>query len=43
MEEHITTMAGAQGGTYMTVDTLQQAIATLHRPAQQRSTLYQNL
>jgi 5-amino-6-(D-ribitylamino)uracil---L-tyrosine 4-hydroxyphenyl transferase len=43
MEEHITTMAGAQGGTYMTVETLQQAIATLHRPAQQRSTLYQNL
>lgn len=41
MEEHITTMAGAQGGTYMTVETLQQAIASLHRPAQQRTTLYQ--
>ncbi len=41
MEEHITTMAGAQGGTYMTVETLQQAIATLHRPDKQRTTLYQ--
>ncbi|MGL6338458.1 MAG: 7,8-didemethyl-8-hydroxy-5-deazariboflavin synthase subunit CofH [Waterburya sp.] len=41
MEEHITTMAGAQGGTYMTVETLQQAIATLHRPHKQRTTLYQ--
>jgi FO synthase subunit 2 len=41
MEEHITTMAGAQGGTSMTVANLQQAIASLHRPAQQRTTLYQ--
>jgi 5-amino-6-(D-ribitylamino)uracil---L-tyrosine 4-hydroxyphenyl transferase len=41
MEEHITTMAGAQGGTYMTVENLQKAIATLHRPYQQRTTLYQ--
>ncbi|MGL5794611.1 MAG: 7,8-didemethyl-8-hydroxy-5-deazariboflavin synthase subunit CofH [Waterburya sp.] len=41
MEEHITTMAGAQGGTYMTVESLQQAIATLHRPHKQRTTLYQ--
>lgn len=41
MEEHITTMAGAKGGTCMTVDDLQQAIATLARPARQRSTLYE--
>jgi FO synthase subunit 2 len=40
MEEHITTMAGAQGGTCMTVEELRSAIATLHRPAQQRDTLY---
>ena len=43
MEEHITTMAGAQGGTSMTVATLEQAIAALSRPAQPRSTLYQYL
>ena len=43
MEEHITTMAGAQGGTSMTVATLLQAIAELHRPARQRSTEYQHL
>ncbi|MBD2021102.1 7,8-didemethyl-8-hydroxy-5-deazariboflavin synthase subunit CofH [Leptolyngbya sp. FACHB-36] len=41
MEEHITTMAGAQGGTCMEVETLQGAIATLGRPYQQRDTLYQ--
>jgi FO synthase subunit 2 len=41
MEEHITTMAGAQGGTCMDVETLQAAIASLGRPAQQRTTLYQ--
>lgn len=41
MEEHITSMAGAQGGTCMTVAQLQAAIATLHRPSQQRDTLYQ--
>ncbi len=40
MEEHITSMAGAQGGTCMTVADLRQAIASLHRPAQQRTTLY---
>ncbi|MGB3199851.1 MAG: 7,8-didemethyl-8-hydroxy-5-deazariboflavin synthase subunit CofH [Nodosilinea sp.] len=40
MEEHITTMAGAQGGTGMTVQDLQGAIASLNRPAQQRDTLY---
>ncbi|MBW4487113.1 MAG: 7,8-didemethyl-8-hydroxy-5-deazariboflavin synthase subunit CofH [Trichocoleus desertorum ATA4-8-CV12] len=40
MEEHITTMAGAQGGTCMEVDTLQAAISSLGRPYQQRDTLY---
>lgn len=41
MEEHITSMAGAQGGTCMTVEELQGAIASLNRPYQQRDTLYQ--
>lgn len=41
MEEHITTMAGAQGGTCMEVETLQAAIASLGRPYQQRLTLYE--
>ncbi|QIR37917.1 7,8-didemethyl-8-hydroxy-5-deazariboflavin synthase subunit CofH [Tolypothrix sp. PCC 7910] len=41
MEEHITTMAGAVGGTCMEVETLQTAIASLGRPCQQRDTLYQ--
>ena len=41
MEEHITTMAGAKGGTCMTVDDLQRAIATIARPARQRSTTYE--
>jgi FO synthase subunit 2 len=40
MEEHITTMAGAQGGTCMTETQLRAAIAALNRPAQQRDTLY---
>jgi 5-amino-6-(D-ribitylamino)uracil---L-tyrosine 4-hydroxyphenyl transferase len=40
MEEHITSMAGAQGGTCMTVEQLRGAIAFLDRPAQQRDTLY---
>ncbi|WP_250121281.1 7,8-didemethyl-8-hydroxy-5-deazariboflavin synthase subunit CofH [Chroococcidiopsis sp. CCMEE 29] len=40
MEEHITTMAGAQGGTCMEVETLQAAIKSLGRPYQQRDTLY---
>ncbi len=43
MEEHITTMAGAQGGTCMTVATLEQAILALNRPAQPRDTLYKYL
>jgi len=43
MEEHISTMAGAQGGTGLTVAQLQTAIANLHRPHQQRTTLYESL
>jgi 5-amino-6-(D-ribitylamino)uracil---L-tyrosine 4-hydroxyphenyl transferase len=43
MEEHITTMAGAVGGTCMEVETLQTAIASLERPYQQRDTLYQKI
>ncbi|MBW4553486.1 MAG: 7,8-didemethyl-8-hydroxy-5-deazariboflavin synthase subunit CofH [Aphanocapsa sp. GSE-SYN-MK-11-07L] len=41
MEEHITSMAGAKGGTCMTVEALRGAIASIDRPAQQRTTLYQ--
>lgn len=40
MEEHITTMAGAKGGTFMEVETLQNAIKSVDRPYQQRKTLY---
>ncbi|NJP20289.1 MAG: 7,8-didemethyl-8-hydroxy-5-deazariboflavin synthase subunit CofH [Hydrococcus sp. CRU_1_1] len=40
MEEHITTMAGALGGTCMEVETLQAAIQSLGRPYQQRGTTY---
>ena len=40
MEEHITTMAGAQGGTCMDVESLQQAISECNRPFKQRTTLY---
>lgn len=43
MEEHITTMAGAQGGTCMEVPTLQAAINSLGRTYQQRDTVYQPL
>ncbi|MBW4638681.1 MAG: 7,8-didemethyl-8-hydroxy-5-deazariboflavin synthase subunit CofH [Gloeocapsa sp. UFS-A4-WI-NPMV-4B04] len=43
MEEHITTMAGAQGGTCMEVATLQATISSLKRPYQQRDTLYRPL
>nr|WP_242039827.1 7,8-didemethyl-8-hydroxy-5-deazariboflavin synthase subunit CofH [Anabaena sphaerica] len=43
MEEHITTMAGAIGGTCMEVETLQSAIASLNRPYQQRNTLYEGI
>ncbi len=40
MEEHITTMAGAKGGTCMEVNQLQEAISSLNRPYRQRTTLY---
>jgi len=40
MEEHITTMAGARGGTGKTVMELRGAIASLGRPARERTTLY---
>lgn len=43
MEEHITTMAGAIGGTCMEVETLQQAISTMGRPFAQRDTLYRRI
>lgn len=43
MEEHITTMAGAQGGTCMEVSQLQSAIKTINRPYQERNTLYEPL
>jgi FO synthase subunit 2 len=43
MEEHITTMAGAIGGTCMEVGTLQEVIHSLGRPDQQRDTLYRYL
>lgn len=40
MEEHITSMAGAIGGTCMEVETLRSAIQGIGRPAQQRDTVY---
>ncbi len=40
MEEHITSMAGAQGGTCKSVEDLRGAIASLGRPARQRDTIY---
>ncbi len=40
MEEHITTMAGATGGTCMEVETLRAAIAGIGRSPRQRDTLY---
>jgi FO synthase subunit 2 len=43
MEEHITTMAGAKGGTCMEVETLQQAIGSIGRPYRQRNTVYTEL
>ena len=43
MEEHITTMAGAVGGTCMEVENLQEAITNLGRDYQQRDTLYRYL
>ncbi|MEO0867395.1 MAG: 7,8-didemethyl-8-hydroxy-5-deazariboflavin synthase subunit CofH [Cyanobacteria bacterium J06642_11] len=43
MEEHITSMAGATGGTCQSVEDLVGAIATLLRPSQQRDTLYNKI
>lgn len=40
MEEHITTMAGARGGTNLEVSDLQSAISSINRPYRQRDTLY---
>ncbi|ACA99907.1 MULTISPECIES: 7,8-didemethyl-8-hydroxy-5-deazariboflavin synthase subunit CofH [Cyanophyceae] len=42
MEEHITTMAGAQGGTCLTVSQLRMAIASVDRLPAERTTLYQD-
>ena len=43
MEEHITTMAGAIGGSFQSVADLQKAISSLGRDYQQRNTIYQPL
>ena len=43
MEEHITSMAGAKGGTCQSVENLRSAIASLGRPSQQRDTLYRRI
>jgi 5-amino-6-(D-ribitylamino)uracil---L-tyrosine 4-hydroxyphenyl transferase len=43
MEEHITTMAGAEGGTNQTVADLQGAIRSIDRNYRQRSTLYESI
>jgi len=43
MEEHITSMAGAQGGTSLEPEDLRSAITALGRVPQQRTTLYQPL
>ncbi|MGB3291796.1 MAG: 7,8-didemethyl-8-hydroxy-5-deazariboflavin synthase subunit CofH, partial [Phormidesmis sp.] len=40
MEEHITSMAGATGGTCQSEADLMGAIASVGRPARQRDTLY---
>jgi 5-amino-6-(D-ribitylamino)uracil---L-tyrosine 4-hydroxyphenyl transferase len=40
MEEHITTMAGAKGGTALTVEQLRQAIQSIERVPYQRDTIY---
>ncbi|MCT7950823.1 7,8-didemethyl-8-hydroxy-5-deazariboflavin synthase subunit CofH [Ancylothrix sp. C2] len=43
MEEHITTMAGAVGGTCKTPQELRGAIESLNRPHRQRDTLYNSI
>ncbi|NDG73994.1 MAG: CofH family radical SAM protein [Synechococcaceae bacterium WB8_1B_136] len=40
MEESITSMAGAQGGTCQSVEALEQAARSLGRPVRRRTTLY---
>ena len=40
MEEHITTMAGARGGTAQTPEALEAAARSLGRPVRRRTTLY---
>jgi FO synthase subunit 2 len=40
MEEHISTMAGANGGTRQSVAALEGAARSKHRPVRQRTTLY---
>jgi FO synthase subunit 2 len=40
MEEHISTMAGAAGGTQQPVEALRAAATGHHRPVRQRTTLY---
>ena len=42
MEEHITNMAGAKGGTGLSPETMRVAISSLQRPYRQRNTLYAN-
>jgi len=43
MEEHITSMAGAQGGTAQTAEALQEAIRSVGRLPYQRDTLYSGI
>ena len=43
MEEHITSMAGAKGGTCQTAKNLREAIASVNRPAAQRDTVYRSI
>jgi FO synthase subunit 2 len=43
MEEHISTMAGAVGGSCQSVEDLQKAINSLGRSVQQRDTIYRPL
>jgi FO synthase subunit 2 len=40
MEEHISTMAGAAGGTQQTPAALREAARSQGRPSRQRTTLY---
>jgi FO synthase subunit 2 len=40
MEEHITTMAGARGGSSQSVSALRDAATSLGRGVRQRTTLY---